>query len=317
MTWFDRRTFHHDRFADLGALRRAKEEQGLTVSVCIPARNEEATIGGVVEVVRRELMEAEPLVDQIAVMDAASEDATARMAKNAGADVFQESDVLPELEHIGGKGDALWKSLFVLGGDLVAWVDADVVDFHPRFVSGLLGPLLTDPEIGFVKAFYERPIARADGSIDPTGGGRVTELVARPLLNMFWPNLANVIQPLSGEYAGRRAILEAVPFFTGYAVEIGLLIDIAETFGMDAIAQVDLDTRTHRNRGIDELSPMAFAIMQAAVRRLESSGRMSLDSPIHTLLHRAEKRDGRSRMVESRVEVAERPPAVSVAGYPR
>jgi glucosyl-3-phosphoglycerate synthase len=205
----------------------------------------------------------------------------------------------------------MWKSLFVLRGDIVLWVDADVTDFHPRFVYGLLGPLLEDPAIGFVKGFYERPL----GEGDPLGGGRVTELVARPLLNAFWPELGDVIQPLSGEYGGRRNVLENVPFFTGYAVEIGLLIDVATRFGLDAIAQVDLHRRTHRNRSVRELSHMAYAVLQGALTRLRSAGVIDPSTPPPGPLRLFEKTDGKYVKDPVEVTVRERPPAATVAGY--
>jgi hypothetical protein len=207
----------------------------------------------------------------------------------------------------------MWKSLFVTRGDLVAWLDADIRNFHPRFVYGVLGPLLRDPSVGYVKGFYERPILDGD-RLTGLGGGRVTELMARPLLNMFWPHLAGIVQPLSGEYAGRRALLEQVPFFTGYGVEIGMLIDVADRFGLDAIAQVDLERRVHRNRDLADLSRMAFAVLQTAMRRLASSGRVELRTRLDLGLYLFESFEGAYRMEPSLIDVRERPPAVSVAG---
>ncbi|HEX9891943.1 MAG TPA: glucosyl-3-phosphoglycerate synthase [Actinomycetota bacterium] len=306
--WFERRTFHHERFGDLDDLRARK--QGAVVSVCIPTLNEAGTVGGIVAAVREHLMDT-GLVDEIAVMDSASTDGTAEAAERAGATVFQDAELVPSVPHLGGKGDAMWKSLFVLRGDIILWVDADVTDFHPRFVYGLLGPLLHHREVGFVKGFYERPLEGAEA--DPLGGGRVTELLARPLLNAFWPKLSGLIQPLSGEYGGRREVLEQVPFFTGYAVEIGLLVDVAARFGVDVIAQVDLVRRTHRNRTTRELSRMAYAILEAAAARLRSSGVLSAPEP--GPLHLFDKEDGRYVMEATPIPVHERPPASSVAGY--
>jgi hypothetical protein len=310
--WFARRTFHHGRFANAGALVEAKDRQGVTVSVCIPALNEEATIGPIVRTIRHELMERVPMVDELAVVDSGSSDDTAAEAASAGATVFQDGEVLPDLEPLTGKGEALWKSLFVLRGDVILWLDADIANFDPRFVRGPLGPILTDPSIGYVKSFYRRPIG--DGAGGTTlEGGRVTELVARPLLNMFWPHLAGLIQPLAGEYAGRRSVLEQVPFFTGYAVEMGLLIDVAERFGTEAIAQVDLEERIHRNRPIGELSRMAFAVLQAAFRRLGEDHRMDAAAGLGLYQFTGEGDD--HRMAATRIEVRQRPPAVTVAGY--
>jgi glucosyl-3-phosphoglycerate synthase len=310
--WFARRTFHHGRFANAGALVEAKDRQGVTVSVCIPALNEEATIGPIVRTIRHELMERVPMVDELAVVDSGSSDETAAEAESAGATVFQDGEVLPDLEPLTGKGEALWKSLFVLRGDVILWLDADIANFDPRFVCGPLGPILTDPSIGYVKSFYRRPIG--DGAGGTTlEGGRVTELVARPLLNMFWPHLAGLIQPLAGEYAGRRSVLEQVPFFTGYAVEMGLLIDVAERFGTEAMAQVDLEERIHRNRPIGELSRMAFAVLQAAFRRLGEDQRLDAAAGLGLYQFTGEGDD--HQMAATRIEVRERPPAVTVAGY--
>ena len=310
--WFERRTFHHSDFADADSLTRAKREQGLVVSVCIPALNEEATVGTIVETIRDRLMDRVPLVDELAVIDSASSDRTAQAAKAAGADVYQDREILPEVQAFAGKGEAMWKSLFVLRGDVILWLDADITNFHPRFVLGPLGPILTDPEVGYVKSFYRRPIGDGEeGTKTSLEGGRVTELSARPLISMFWPHLAGLIQPLAGEYAGRRALLEQVPFVTGYGVEIGLLIDIAERFGLDAMAQVDLEARTHRNRPIGELSRMAFAVLHAAMRRLSGEG----DRPAAEGLFQFEPSNGGYEMRSTEIEVRERPPAVTVDGY--
>src|SRR5437879_2024674 len=257
--WFRKRTYHHSQFSDLSALVGAK--RGRTVSVCLPTRNEAPTVGTVVRRIREELRERVPLVDEIVVMDSMSTDGTVEAAREAGAVVYQDRDVLPELEPLGGKGDALWKSLFVLSGDLFVFIDADIRNFDPRFVYALLGPVLLEDGIDYVKAFYERPIGTAD-ALEATGGGRVTELVARPLINLFFPWLSGVVQPLSGEYAGTREVFASVPFFTGYGVEFGLLVDLAERVGLDRMAQVDLDVRVHRNQAVPELSRMAFGVLQ-------------------------------------------------------
>jgi glucosyl-3-phosphoglycerate synthase len=312
--WFEGRTFHHQRFGDLRKLAQAKEAQGVSVSVCIPTLNEEATIGPIVRAIRKELMRRHGLVDELVVMDSASVDATARAAEKAGAMVVQDRDVLPDLEPLSGKGEAMWKSLFVTRGDVVAWLDADIQEFHPRFVYGVLGPILTDPGIGFVKAFYERPLTN-DGKVSEAGGGRVTELMARPLINMFWPHLAPVIQPLSGECAGRRSLLEQLPFFTGYGVDLGMLIDVGERFGLETMAQVDLDRRIHRNRTLGELSRMSYAVLQATVRRLTSSGRLTLPSDPSPGLYQFERGPEGTRMEPALIDVRERPPAITIAGY--
>lgn len=253
------RTFHHAQF-DARTLVDAKA--GRTVSVCLPARNEAATVGTIVRTIRRALVDDIPLVDEIVVVDDHSDDATPELAAAAGGRVVTAAAILPEHANGHGKGAALWRSLYESEGDIVAWCDADLVDFDPHFVVGLVGPLLTHPDIDFVKAFYDRP------SSDPGDrGGRVTELVARPVLALLFPHLASIVQPLGGEYAGRRELLEQLPFVEGYGVDIALLIDIATRFGTDVIAQVDLGTRTHRNRPLDELSPQATAILQTVLQR--------------------------------------------------
>lgn len=239
----------------------AKARAGLTVSVCLPARNEEATVAQVVAAVRAALVTGAGLVDEVLVVDDHSHDRTAEVAAAAGARVVDARSVLPGHGEGHGKGEALWKSVHESTGDLIAWVDADIVDFDPAFVVGLLGPLLTDPAIAFVKGHYHRP--EADG----VGGGRVTELLARPLLAQYFPDLAEVAQPLAGEYAARRSLLEQLPFVVGYGVDVALLIDAARAVGVDGIAQVDLGVRHHRNRSLGELGPQALAVSQAILER--------------------------------------------------
>lgn len=235
---------------------------GTTVSVCIPAHEEERTVGDIVATIHRELVADAGLVDEIVVVDDHSTDRTAEVAADAGARVVAAADLLPGHGSGRGKGQALWKSLYAATGDVVVWCDADVEGFDPCFVTGLLGPLLTDPSLAFVKGYYQRPV---DGHV--RGGGRVTELVARPVLTLLFPHLADVVQPLSGEYGGRREVLEQVPFVENYGVDIALLIDIAGLVGVERLAQVDLGKRVHRNRPLHELSPMAAQVLQAALRR--------------------------------------------------
>jgi glucosyl-3-phosphoglycerate synthase len=232
------------------------------VSVCLPARNEEATVGGIVDTIHRHLVLDVPLVDELVVVDDQSIDETATMAADAGARVVSTSDVLAHLAKGPGKGQAMWKSLHVTSGDLVVWCDADIRGFDARFVLGVLGPLLHHDDIGFVKGYYDRPLGT-----DDTGGGRVTELMARPVVSILFPDLAPIVQPLAGEYGGRRALLEQVPFAAGYGVELGLLVDLTARFGIGMLAQVDLGERQHRNRTLDELGPQAAAILHAALRR--------------------------------------------------
>ena len=255
------RTFHHEDFA-APQLAEQKARQGHVVSVCLPARDEAATVGGIVSDLHRSLVEGCGLVDEVLVIDDSSSDATAQVAAAAGAVVVDATSTLADYGTGPGKGMAMWKTIYAASGDIVVWCDADVTNFAPHFVTGLLGPLLTDDNIAYVKGFYRRPLSAAGD-----GGGRVTELVARPLMSLFFPELNAFMQPLSGEYAGRRRLFEQLPFVAGYGVEVGLLIDIASGWGIDVMAQVDLGTRLHRNRTLGELGPQAMTIMQVILRR--------------------------------------------------
>ncbi len=266
--WLDRRTYRSSSFS-APRLLASKERSGATISVVLPALDEERTVGAIVEVIRGAFVDALPLVDEVVVVDSGSTDRTASVAAAAGARVVHVDDVLPEYGHVPGKGEALWKSLFVTDGDLLVFLDSDVQGFDPCFVVGLLGPLLTDPTVGYVKGLYDRPLATADGLI-ASGGGRVTELTARPLLGALWPHLSGFVQPLSGEYAGRRSLLERVPFVSHYGVELGLLIDLAELAGVDALAQVDLGVRRHPHQTDAALGRMAGQILQTALARCPS-----------------------------------------------
>lgn len=306
-SWFDTRTWAAPAL-DLGDLAERKADAGLTVSVVLPARDEGATITGVVAACRE--LEG-TLVDEVVVLDGASRDDTVARARAAGARVLADGDVLPEYGRALGKGDALWRSLAATSGDLVAFVDTDIRNPHPRFVYGLLGPLLLEPEVQLVKAFYERPLAVGD-VLHPSGGGRVTELLARPLLNLYWPALSGLVQPLSGEYAGRRALLEAIPFATGYGVELGMLVDTLAHAGAAAIAQVDLAERVHRNQGLESLSRMAFGIAQVAGRRLADEGRLTPAIQLPETYRQFTRTDGGVTMSEAEVTVVERPPFRSI-----
>uniref|UniRef100_UPI002FDBF839 glucosyl-3-phosphoglycerate synthase n=1 Tax=Streptomyces sp. IBSBF 2435 TaxID=2903531 RepID=UPI002FDBF839 len=249
------------------AAKRAAGPAG-TVSVVLPARNEEATVGAIVGAIRRDLMApGAPLVDEIVVIDSGSRDATARAAADAGATVVPRDAILPRLPALAGKGEVLWRSLLVTSGEIVCFVDADLREFDSRFVSGIVGPLLTEPAVHLVKAMYDRPL-ETGGTVVPAGGGRVTELVARPLLNLHWPRLAGFVQPLGGEYAARRSLLEQLPFPVGYGVELGMLIDSLALVGLDALGQVDVGVRHHRHQDGQALGRMAAAIYRTAHLRL-------------------------------------------------
>jgi glucosyl-3-phosphoglycerate synthase len=305
--WLRRRTYRASSYS-ASCLLEAKRRNGTTVSVVLPARDEEATVGTIVEAIRHAFVERLPLVDELVVMDSGSTDRTACVAAAAGAQVVHVDDVLGRYGHVAGKGEALWKSLHVTTGDLVVFLDADVQAFDPRFVVGLLGPLLTDPDVGYVKGLYDRPLETTEGLV-PTGGGRVTELTARPLLGALWPHLSGFVQPLSGEYAGRRRLLERVPFVSHYGVEFGLLIDLAELAGMDALAQVDLGTRKHSHQTDAALGRMAAQILQTALARCPA-----LRVPGDTLVQFV--RTGADvEAVTWDVGVLERPPMSTVPEY--
>jgi glucosyl-3-phosphoglycerate synthase len=312
--WFAENTFHASEFRELRRLVDLKERQGLTISVGLPTLNEERTIGLVIRRIRDALMDRVPLVDELLVVDSASSDRTVEIARELGAPVRQHSEILPELGTHVGKGEALWKSLHELSGDIVVWVDTDIRNIQPRFVYGLLGPLLREQRIHYVKGFYQRPITAA-GGLQAEGGGRVTELTARPLINLFFPELSGVIQPLAGEYAGRRALLESVPFFTGYAVETGLLIDILDKVGLSGIGQVDLERRIHRNQSLPDLSRMSFVIMKAAIMKLEERHRIELLTEMGERMKQIRVEGHRFSLDVREVGDAVRPPMNTIPAY--
>ena len=269
------------------------------------------------DAVRRDLVDlARPLVDELVVIDSGSTDRTDAVARAAGARVVHVDDVLPAVPAVRGKGDALWRSLAATSGDVVVFVDADLLSFDPSYVTGLLGPLLTDPEISFVKAAYDRPLV--NGSVShPSGGGRVTEMVARPLLNLHWPQLAGFVQPLAGEYAARRTLLEQLPFATGYGVELAMLIDTERRLGLDAMAQVDLGSRRHRNHDDQRLGRMAAEIWQAALARLRPDSDELPAEALLTQFDRSGTADFGYRPITHDVSVLERPPMARLLGTER
>ena len=297
--------FHHRQFADGRALADLKN--GQRVSVCIPTLDEAETIGRIVSSIRRDLMENCPLVDEILVIDSGSTDGTLDLARDAGATARLAADVAAEEGNHPGKGENLWKALHAASGDLICFIDGDISNFHPGFVTGLVGPLLTDLGIDYVKAYYERPLA-SPGAAPTSGGGRVSEILIRPLVSMFYPELAGVLQPLSGEYAARRTTFESLAFPTGYGVEIAHLIDLARDGRLGRLAQTDLVRRVHRNRGEDELGAMAFALLKVVLRRLQRDGRLSLDAPLPDLYQTWIADGGDVRHVSRTIPEPERPP---------
>jgi len=263
--WFERRT-HSWRDWSLSELLAAKQKAATTISLVVPARNEAATVGGVVSRLRDRLMDTATLLDEVVVIDSDSHDDTFAVAADAGAVVHRARDIRPDLGSVPGKGEAMWKSLFVTKGDLLVFMDADLLDWDTHFVPGLLGPLLTEESVHLVKGCYERPYVNGDNS-STYEGGRVTELVARPLISLLFPALGGVIQPLAGEWAARRALLESLQIPTGYAVELAALIDTYRAHGLDAIAQVHLGRRVHRHQSLQDLGTMATQVMAAALAR--------------------------------------------------
>ncbi|MFI8189625.1 glucosyl-3-phosphoglycerate synthase [Streptomyces sp. NPDC085946] len=282
----------------------AKRATGQSVSVVLPALNEEETVGDIVAVIRHDLVQQVPLVDEVVVVDSGSTDRTSQVAAAAGARVVHRDAILPRLPAVPGKGEVLWRSLLVTRGDVVCFVDADLKEFSSDFVAGIVGPLLTDPDVDLVKAMYDRPLGGAAGQ-----GGRVTELMARPLLNMHWPQLAGFVQPLGGEYAARRSLLEQLPFPVGYGVELGMLVDALHLVGLDALAQVDVGVRKHRHQDGQALGRMAAAIYRTAQLRL---ARGHLIRPSLTQFERGE--DGFEPRTYS-VDTEERPPMAEIAEY--
>jgi glucosyl-3-phosphoglycerate synthase len=262
--WFARRTWQEPAWT-VEELVAAKA--GRRVSVVLPALDEEATVGAIVAAIVPLTTGSAPLVDELVVMDSGSTDRTVEVAAAAGARVVLRTDVVPDLEPRPGKGEVLWRSLAATSGDVICYLDSDLVDFDPGFVPALLGPLLVERGVGLVKGFYRRPL-RLETAQQDTGGGRVTELLVRPLLAALRPELAGIVQPLGGEYAGTRELLESVPFAAGYGVEIGLLLDTFERLGVDGLAQVNLGVRKHRNRSLVQLGAMARQILAAALGRL-------------------------------------------------
>ncbi len=312
--WFAENTFTSSEFADLERLVELKRAQNVTISLGLPALNEEETIGRVVRTFRAGLMERVPLLDEIVVVDSGSQDRTREIAKAEGVPVYVHREIAPELRAYEGKGEALWKSLFVLKGDIVCWVDTDIRNIHPKFVYGIVGPLLLHPRVQYVKAFYQRPLSVA-GELQTTGGGRVTELAARPILNLFFPELSGMVQPLAGEYGGRRRLLEQLPFFTGYGVETGLLIDVLQRAGLDAIAQTDMKQRIHRNRSLLMLSKMSFAVLQVALKRVGETLGHPIWEEANASLKLITAERNRYRLEVEEIEEVERPPVASVPQY--
>jgi glucosyl-3-phosphoglycerate synthase len=314
MSWLKNNTYHHSDFSDLSALCRAKEEAGLTISLCIPTFNEEKTIGKEIVIFKGELMDRFPLIDVFAVIDSGSTDKTGEIAQSYGADFYFSGDILPSQGFKKGKGENLWKAVHQLKGDIICYVDADIANIHPRFVYGLVAPLIRQAEIQYVKAFYERPMAYSQG-IRATGGGRVTEILVRPLFSLFYPELTQLFQPLSGEYAVRRKVLEEIPFPIGYGVETSHILDVYKKYGMSAFAQTDLDQRVHRNQTTSALGKMSFGILQSFFGRLQSHGRATGLDDISNIYRALQANGTDYEEITTEIIEEERPPMNTIPEY--
>lgn len=312
--WIKDNTYHHSEFWDLKKLVEAKQKQELSISLCLPTLNEEKTVGKEIILFKSDLQDRYPLLDEIAVIDSGSEDNTLEVAKSFGADVYLADDILPNIEAKKGKGENLWKAIYQLKGDIIVYVDADISNIHPRFVYGLVAPLIYREQVQYVKAFYDRPLA-VSGNVRPSGGGRVTEILIRPLFSLFFPELTGIIQPLSGEYAVRREVLEQIHFPIGYGVETSHLIDVYTKFGLDAFAQTDLDQRVHENKTTRALGKMAFGILQTFIKRAKALGIIEKMADFETILRQTQARDDIYEQKELEIVEEERPPMIEIEEY--
>ena len=312
--WIEKNTFHHAQFWDLCRMVEEKERQNLRISLCLPTLNEEKTIGKEIVLFKSELMDRYPLIDEIAVIDSGSSDDTRRIAAEFGADVYLSRDILADYGEKKGKGENLWKAVYQLDGDSIVYVDADIRNIHPRFGYGIIGPLIYRPEISYVKAFYDRPLAVSPG-VRSSGGGRVTEILVRPLFSLFFPELTALLQPLSGEYAVRRSVLERIPFPIGYGVETSHLIDVYCTWGMEALAQTDLDQRVHRNQSTRDLGKMSFGILRTFLSRMESLGILHGLPELGPVLRQFQAREQTYEQIEHTIASEERPPMIELPEY--
>jgi glucosyl-3-phosphoglycerate synthase len=317
--WFEQRSFHHRDFRDPVASSNGNGAERPSTTLIFPARNVAGTIGTILTIVA-DLRARTGLPDQVIVVDADSPDGTADIARAHGADVYSENELMPGYGPAQGKGDAMWRSLSVARGDIIMFADSDTTDFREHFVYGTLGPLLADPAIQFCKAAYRRPFTQGEESV-ADGGGRVTELMAKPLMNLFYPELAGFVQPLAGEFAGRRELFNAMPFFTGYGVEIGMMIDVFAEVGLPGMAQVYLGTRQNRHQSLASLTRMSSIVLRTVAMR-EGLALRELDRVDHsiwelrqpeTYLHAVATEDG-LRLDEHLNELIERPPLARLTG---
>jgi len=314
-SWLTNNTYHYSDFTDIQRLIDIKKKKNLKISLCLPTLNEGKTIAKEIIIMKSELMTRNPLLDEIVVIDSGSSDDTVEVAKAFGANVYDADKILPNLERYKGKGENLWKSLFVTKGDIIVYLDADIKNIHHRFAYGLVGPLLLDDTIKYAKAFYDRPIAIGKNKLRPTGGGRVTELVIRPLFSLFFPELTQIIQPLSGEYAGYREVFEKIPFPIGYGIETSMILDICERWGLDVIAQVDLERRVHRNQNTKALGKMSFVILKTFLNRIKKLEIIDLNKETFNEMIQYNLVKNEIRPDIFSVDGLERPPMIEIPEY--
>jgi len=322
--WFEKYKFACDSFRNIKRLVQLKNDKKLTISVVIPTLNEEDNVGHVISVIKKHLMDKYKLVDEILVVDSESTDKTKEVAEESGAKFYFADKILKKhtiresarrkTKFSRGKGENMWKALYVTKGDIICYIDADIKNIHPRFVYGLVGPLLTNDKLSFTKAFYQRPI-KVGKDLRPLGGGRVTELLIRPLFNMYFPRLSGYIQPLSGECAGRRDLFEKIPFFAAYGVETAMLIDIQKKFGLRVCAQVDLKKRVHRNQSLQSLSKMAFGILGVFAKRANSLGKLVLVREVKERLRLIVHEDKQYKINKIEINDKQRDPIITIKEY--
>ncbi len=313
--WFAENTFDAEEFKDIEKLVENKETRGLSVSLALPSLDEEKTVGKVIDIAKTNFMDKYPLIDEIILVDSGSTDRTRDIAKEMGIPVYLNHEVLREYGFRNGKGEVLWKSLYLTNGDIVFWVDTDIRNFNPKFIYGILGPLIMYDRIKFVKGFYKRPFMGKNGVVQPGGGGRVTELTARPMLNLFYPQLSGIIQPLSGEYGGRREALEKLAFTSGYGVETSLLIDMLNMFKLRSIGQTNLDVRVHRNQPLQNLSKMSFAIIQTVLSKLEKRYDVKFIQDINKTMNIIQYDEAQFYLDVQEIIEKERPPIIEIEEY--
>ncbi len=313
--WLEKNTFHYSDFIDLKSLVEQKEKKNLTISLCLPTLNEEKTIAKEIIIMKAELMTRHPLLDEIVVIDSGSTDKTREIARTFGADVYKAADILPDLKEYRGKGENLWKALYITKGDIIVYLDADIKNIHHRFAYALLGPLLISDHIKYAKAFYDRPIAIGKNKIRSTGGGRVTELIIRPLFSLYFPELTQILQPLSGEYAGYREVFEKIPFPIGYGVETSMILDIYKKWGLDVIAQVDLEKRVHRNQDTKALGRMAFGIIKTFFDRIEKLGMIDIKKETFSEMIQFNLVENEYMPDKHNIQGFERPPMIEMPQY--